>query len=96
MAGENVPINISNRDMAEMLIRHLGISSGNYELSINFEIAVGGVGPSPDKVLPGAMIGISGFGLVPAVVVGPNTVDAAIANPPPKKRAAKPKSTEPK
>lgn len=92
MADTTTPVNFSLRDLAEILIRHQGIHSGNYELSINFQIAVGAVGPSESNVLPGAMIGVSGFGLVPAMITGPNTVDAAIANPLPKKRA----STEPK
>ena len=96
MADITSPVNFSLRELAEILIRHQGIHSGNFELSINFQIAVGAVGPSESNVLPGAMIGVSGFGLVPAMVAGPNTVDAAIANPPPKKRAAKPKSTESK
>lgn len=94
MVDANVPVNFTLRELAEVLIRHQGIHSGNYEMSINFEIAVGAVGPSPSSVLPGAMIGVSGFGLVPAMVTGPNTVDAAISNPLPKKRAVKAKSAE--
>jgi hypothetical protein len=92
MADATNPVNFSLRELAEMLIRHQGIHSGNYELSINFQIAVGAVGPSENNVLPGAMIGVSGFGLVPAMAIGPNTVDAAIVNPIPKKRASREKS----
>jgi hypothetical protein len=89
MADANLPANFSLRELAEILIQHHGIHSGNYDISINFEIAVGAIGPSPSNLLPGAMIGVSGFGLVPAMVAGPNTVDAAIVNPPPKKRTSK-------
>lgn len=97
MADTMNPVNFSLRELAEILIRHQGIHSGNYELSINFQIAVGAVGPSESNVLPGAMIGVSGFGLVPAMLTGPNTVDAAIVNPLPKKRttASKKKSVIP-
>lgn len=92
MVDVNVPVNFTLRELAEILIRHQGIHTGNYDMSVNFEIAVGAVGPSPSNVLPGAMVGVSGFGLVPAMVAGPNTVDAAIVNPPAKKPTAKAKA----
>lgn len=92
MVDANVPVNFTLRELAEIVIRHQGIHSGNYEISINFEIAVGAVGPSPSNMLPGAMIGVSGFGLVPAIVAGPNTVDAAVVNPLAKKPTAKAKA----
>lgn len=87
-----MPVNFSLRDLAEVLVRHQNIHSGTFEVSINFEIAVGAVGPSSNALLPGAMIGISGVGLVPALAAGPHTVDAAVINPTPKKPRAKAKS----
>lgn len=93
MADTVNPINFTLRELAEILIRHQGIHNGNYELSINFQIAVGAVGPTESTVLPGAMIGVSGLGLVPAMAPGPNAVDAAIANPLPKKKATRAKAS---
>ena len=93
MADTTAPVNFTLRELAEILIRHHGIHSGNYEMSINFQIAVGAVGPSESNVLPGAMIGVSGLGLVPAMAPGPNTVDAAVANPLPKKKTTRPKAS---
>lgn len=92
MSDTSNQVNYSLRELVEILIRHQDIRSGNYELSINFQIAVGAVGPSESNLLPGAMIGVSGFGLVPAMVTGPNTVDAATVSPLPKKRIPKAKS----
>lgn len=89
MGDSTVPVNYSLRELTEILIRHRGIHSGTYDVLINFLIAVGAVGPSESTVLPGAMIGVSGLGLVPAMAPGPNTVDAAIANPLPKKKATR-------
>lgn len=91
--AENVamPVNFSLRELAEVLVRHQNFHSGNYEVSVNFEIAVGAVGPSANALLPGAMIGISGVGLVPALAIGPHTVDAAEVNPAPKKPRTKAK-----
>jgi len=80
------------REIAELLVRHQGLHEGLYDLAIEFQIAVGGVGPSPESILPGAMVGVKRIGLKQAALLGPTTVDASIINPPPaavKKVAAK-------
>ena len=93
MADPTSPENFSLRELAEILIRHKGVHDGTYEVSVHFQVAVGAVGPSESNLLPGAMIGVSGLGLVPAMAPGPNTVDAAIANPLPKKKAIRSKAS---
>lgn len=93
MADPTSQENFSLRELAEILIRHKGVHDGIYEVSVHFQVAVGAVGPSESTVLPGAMIGVSGLGLVPAMAPGPNTVDAAIANPLPKKKATRSKAS---
>lgn len=69
------------REIAELLVKHQGMHEGLYDLAIEFQIGVGGVGPSPELVLPGAMVGVKRIGLKQAVVLGPATVDASVINP---------------
>ena len=70
-------------DLAEILVRHEGIHEGLYDLTVEFQFAVGAVGPAPESLLPGAMVGISRIGIVQSPQAGPNTVDAAKVNPSP-------------
>jgi hypothetical protein len=72
---------LSMRELSEVLVKHYGIHEGKFDLMIEFQIGMGAVGPDPANVTPGAMIGVSRVGLIPVDVMGPTTVDAAIANP---------------
>lgn len=71
----------SLRELTEILLKTEGIHEGLYNLSIEMMFAVGAVGPSPEKTIPGASIGISKIGISMADKVGPHTVDAAEVNP---------------
>jgi hypothetical protein len=69
------------RDLASVLVKHYGLTEGTYDLMIEYQIGTGAVGPDKDNLLPGAMIGISRVGLMPATKPGgPNTVDASLVN----------------
>lgn len=68
-------------ELAALLVRDQGLHEGLYSLVVEFQVAVGSVGPSPDMIMPGAMVGFSKIGLLPATKPGPNTVDAAEVNP---------------
>lgn len=82
---------LSTREITALLIKHHHVHDGRYDLMIEFQIGTGNVGPSPQKLTPGIMIGIAQFALIPTQTTedGPTTVDAAIANPPKKKRSTK-------
>ncbi len=69
------------KEIAEILVKEKKLHKGLFDLSFEFQIAVGGVGPSPESVAPGVMFSISRIGLVKAQQVGPHTVDAALVNP---------------
>lgn len=69
------------RDLASVLVRHYGLSEGKYDLMVEFQIGTGAVGPDKDKLVPGAMIGVSRIGLIAATKLGPNTVDASLVTP---------------
>jgi hypothetical protein len=77
---------LSLAQLGEVLIKHYSIHEGLYDVSFHFQIAVGAVGPQPDQIVPGAMIGINGVGLLKTENRGPHTVDAAVCNPAKKSR----------
>ncbi len=80
-------------EMTEILIKKQGLHEGLYNLSVQFQIAVGAVGPSPELICPGAMMGVSRIGLSKTEEEKKNihTVNAAEVNPAPKKGAKKTK-----
>jgi hypothetical protein len=85
MTASTAPLqNLKQSDLLELLIRHFGVHEGVYALSVDFQIAVGGIGPAPEQILPGVMVGVAGIGIVAVDVPGPNTQDAAKCNPPPR------------
>ena len=81
-------------ELTEILVKHQELHEGLYNLSIEFRIAVGAVGPAPELICPGAMIGVSRIGLSKTEKEKANmhTVDAAKVNPGPEKRARKSKT----
>ena len=82
-------VNLGMDELAALLIKSHGITSGLFNLTIELQIGVGAVGPNPDALLPGAQFGISKIGLVRTESPGKNTVDAAKVNPPRKARRKK-------
>jgi len=80
-------------ELTEILIKSQGLHEGLYNLSIQFQIGVGAIGPSPESICPGAMVGVSRVGLSKTEETKKNihTVNAAEVNPSPKKRPQKTK-----
>ncbi len=78
------------RELAGVLIKHYDLHDGRYDLLVEFRIGTGAVGPDPAALTPGAMIGVSRVGLMPAIADGPATVDAGIINPNKKLRKKNP------
>jgi hypothetical protein len=81
----------SLRELTEILVRHQNINEGFYNLSFEFQISVGAVGPTPETLCPGAMIGVSRIGIVRSDKQNIHTVDAAELKQKPKARAKKTK-----
>lgn len=77
----NGAVTMPLRDLAELLVKHYKYHEGLFDLAFEFQISVGAIGPSPELVMPGAMVGISRVGLIQALQVGPYTVDAKQSNP---------------
>jgi hypothetical protein len=75
------------RDLIAILLKHHGIHDGLFDLAVEFQIGVGAVGPDAASSAPGVAIGVRRIGLMPAKQCGPNTVNAAEANPAPVKKS---------
>lgn len=93
--NQQQPNMLSLREITEVLIKHQGLHDGSYNLLIEFQIGVGAVGPVPESVLPGAMVGVSRIGLSKTDPDKNNihTVDAAEVNPIVKPRKKKDKAS---
>lgn len=70
------------RELTEVLIKHHGLTSGMYDLALEFQFGAGSFGPSPEKVLPSLFVSISRVGLQRTEKEGIHTVDASKLNPP--------------
>ncbi|MBP6367386.1 MAG: hypothetical protein KBA82_10105 [Nitrosomonas sp.] len=74
------------KDLAAVLIQHYGFNEGYFDLSVEFNIGVGAVGPNPNELTPGAILSVSRIGLTNSKDMGPMSVDAATVNPKKKPR----------
>lgn len=81
------------KEIAEMLIRRNNLHEGMYDLTLEFGLFVGAVGPSPSEVTPGVMVGVRHIGIMKTAKMGPSTVNAAEVNPPPAAKKATSKKT---
>lgn len=90
----NQALSLDLKDITKILVQHFGLHEGKYDISIEFNIGVGAVGPNEQSRLPGAMIAVSRIGVMQANQDGPATVNAAEVNP--KAAAAKKASAKPK
>lgn len=68
---------LSLLDLAGVLVKHYGLTTGKYELMLEFRLGIGNVGSTEQDRLPGAMVGVSKVGLVRTEKDGPLTVDAS-------------------
>lgn len=75
------PAPIPLKELAAILIRHYGYHEGFYEVGVQFNIAVGSVGPDQTLVAPGAVVTVGGIGLSQCPESSPLGVDASVVNP---------------
>lgn len=79
------PKTLSLKELNKVLIKHYKLHEGIYDVSVEFNIGVGPIGPTKDNLCPGAFIGVNGIGLVKVDQPGGSTVDAGEFNPKRKK-----------
>jgi hypothetical protein len=77
--GESPAEPLSLRELGELLVRHYGINEGIYELTVEFQLGVGALGPSPTELLPSAIASLNRIGLrrVAEGKPGPGLIDAS-------------------
>ncbi len=77
------PVNppISLKDLAAILIKHYDFHHGFYEVGVQFNIAVGSVGPDQNQIAPGAVVTVGGIGLSRCPESSPLGVDASVVSP---------------
>lgn len=99
---EVIGVPLSMRELTEALIKHYGLHEGQYDLMMEFQVSMGGIGPDPSQPLPGAAFAINRVGLSVATAASTSPVDASVCNPKegrkstaaPKKPATKALSTK--
>lgn len=72
------------RDLGELLVKHLNLHEGLYQVGIGFRLGVGAIPGEPNQpTVPAAMVGVESVILspVPPDFNGPNTIDASAVNP---------------
>jgi hypothetical protein len=91
-AGVEPAHNVGIKDLATILIKHFGLTEGKFELAVEFQIGLGGVGPDKAAPIPGVVVGLRAVGLQAAREGMPNAVDAAeVSAPPTRKRTSRAK-----
>lgn len=71
-----------------MLVKKFDYHEGYYDLSVEFQMGIGGFGPSPTEAVPTVIAGVTRIGLVKtASPVGKAVVDASLVNPLPEQKA---------
>lgn len=78
---EGLDHQVTRKEVATALVKFLGLHDGHFELSFEFKIAIGQVGPGGGETMPGAALGISSMGLIRHAEANPHTVDASKINP---------------
>lgn len=77
MAKHASEYKISHKELAAILVREFGIDSGLWTVGVHFTMAGAIAGPSDDAMLPAAIVGVQSVGLTRAEAPGPLTFDAA-------------------
>ena len=71
------------REVLEALIRKADLHEGRWQLTMTFGLAGINAGPSPETMVPGAVVGVQSIGLTRATDVSPPAlvIDAAEVDP---------------
>lgn len=80
-------ITFNHKEIAEILIKHQDLHEGCWGVLIEFNLAGANVGPSQDKSVPAAIVGVVKIGLQRMRDEKGIAVDAARVNPPKRSKA---------
>lgn len=65
------------RELSELLVRHYGLTEGQFDLLVNYQVGAGMFGPAPDKSGPGLAVSLQEIALAPTKTPNLLTVDAS-------------------
>jgi hypothetical protein len=73
----------THKEVLELLIKKAGLHEGKWQLLTTFSLAAAFAGPTPDQIIPAAIVGVMNLGIQKAAPDAPPglTLDAAIVNP---------------
>ena len=78
---QEINFQLELKEITTLIVKHHDLHEGLYDLALEFQIAVGAVGPDPSSVVPGAAVGVRRIGIIRSEKPGLSTVDAAEINP---------------
>lgn len=81
----------SHKEIVEELIKRQDIHEGIWRLYIEFAFGAGNAGPSPEQIVPTALIGIQRIGILRVEAEDALSVDAARVNPKPAEPESEPR-----
>jgi len=72
-----------HKELLELLVRQAGVRKGRWMLMAVFNFGAANIGPTPEQVVPGAVVGLAQIGIQLAPPDTPTevTVNAAEINP---------------
>ena len=75
--------NFKHKEVLEALIKKAGLHEGRWQLTMTFGLAAANMGPTPEELVPGAAVAVTGIGLQKAQADSPEalTADAEVVNP---------------
>lgn len=73
----------AHKELVELMIKKAGIHEGKWVLLVNFGFTAINGGPSPDQMVPAAVVGVQSIGIQKAALDSPSglVVDAGEVNP---------------
>lgn len=65
------------RELSELLVQHYGLTEGQFDLLLNYQVGVGMFGPNPDQSGPGLAVSLQNISLIPTRTPNHLTIDAS-------------------
>lgn len=75
--AEATNFKFSYKELAALMVKQQQIKEGHWGVVISFGLTGGNAGPTPEQVVPAAIVGVLEIGLRRFDAPGPLTVDAA-------------------
>lgn len=81
MAEEVPQYSLTHKELVTLLVKHLDIHEGHWQLSVAFGLGAGNMGDSPENLNPVAFVMVGSVGIRKVEEANSLTVDASATNP---------------